>query len=172
MSSPRLARHLARLARYAFDEDHPGAVLALLVLGYAITLQDLLTVRRADIDLWAKTMRVKGFGLPLSPPYIALLEVFMQMHPAPVAGPLFVGVTQRQARRWVSDAIGDVNEQTLLCLALFGMASCVGAAEVGAVVAELVELDAAPALVESVERELTARLRAGLLAWHAILFDE
>lgn len=172
MSSPRLVRHLARLAKHAFNEDHPGAVLALFVLGYGLPLQDVLTLRRSDIDIGAKSLRVKGFDLPLSPPYIALLELFMLMHPAPVDGPLFVGVRLREAHRWVSNAMDGVNAQTLFCLAIVGTSSAAGAGEVGEVMAKLVALGADQALVKSVEREFTARLRAGLLAWHAILFDE
>lgn len=166
MSDARLARHLAGRALRAMTDDAPGALLALLVLGYGMPVQQLLALRWGDVNLSARTLTVGGFPVPLTVRYGLLLRQYQGAPTPPASALVFPGMTPRQARRWIAEVMGGVDEQTLMLLGWVGAAECASVGEAGAILAELRELGGALELLESVEREFTARMRRGLVVWH------
>lgn len=166
VSDARLARHLAGCALRAMADDAYGALLALLVLGYGISVQQLLALRWGDVDLSAQTLTVSGFPVPLTVRFRLLMRQYQGCQMPPASALIFPGVTPRQARRRIGDVMGEVNEETLMFMAWVGAAECAGVGEAGAILAELRELGGALELLASVEREFAARMRRGLVVWH------
>lgn len=157
-----------------FERDPQAALLALLTLCYGLPLEVVLQARWVDFDLRRRVWILESGRLPLTGAVLDLLARYWLA----VGGRgqcIFTGgsggeLSKAQARRRVSQLSGGWwTLETLRAWAQKGCPDLAGVDRRAEILREYAGRGASAAYVSGLERELEARLRASVEAWHDVL---